>query len=174
MRTSTIVCRGELFRGLHLQRVIEQVEIIEESNGGDEFYHRRFIVLLAQFSEKSVIQRVLVAREAIGHAESDLLLRGKVTAPVSVFEIVDLFVSPAIPSCQDGVRSQSIFAAVDLRYADKQQLFQLGGQRAVGANDSEVVDHGPEYFRTMGHRTEHVGNVAALLHEAVVDFAHFI
>ena len=78
-----------------------------------------------------------------------------------------------MPSCQDGVGRQSIFAAVDLRSADYQQFFQLCGNRAGFHDGLKVRDHRTHNFWPVRDGAKHVGNVAARLHERVVNFRYF-
>jgi len=159
-----------LLRWLHLQRIIEAIEIIEESNRGQQLHHFTFIKVLAHFIPELIVHGVSIAGNALRQAQCYFFFFREITALLKICQAVDLVVCPAVPSCQDGMRGQSIFAAVDLRGAHDQELFQLCRHGAGVHHGLKVRHHRPHNFRTMRRGAEHVGNVAARLHKVVVDF----
>jgi len=73
-----------LLRGLHLQCVIESIEIIEESDSRQKLYDFTFIKILAQLIPKLIINSVGIAGHALSQAQCDFLFFREVSA---LFEI---------------------------------------------------------------------------------------
>src|SRR5581483_82481 len=117
---------GDLFGWFHLQRIIEPVEIVEESNCCQQFDHFAFVKMFTQVAPELVGDDVCVPRDLLSQAKSGLLAISEIAAVFEIVEVVDLVVCPAQPSCQDGMRGQSIFATIDLRSAGYHQFFELG------------------------------------------------
>ena len=88
---------------LHLQCIIEAIEIVKQANRGQQFNHLSFIKMLAEFIPKLIVHSVGIARHALRQPQRSFFFGGKVRALFKVGKIVDLIVCPAMPSCQDGV-----------------------------------------------------------------------
>jgi len=168
-----IKAQEALFRGFHLQSIIEAIEIVKQPDGGQQFYDFAFIKVFAHFIPQLIVYGMGIARDALGQPQRGFFFCRKICALFEVSQAVDLIVCPAMPPCQDGVGGQSIFAAVDLRGADNQQLFQLRGDRAGFHYGLKMRHHRPHNLRSMSDRAEHIGNVAARLHERIVNFCDF-
>ena len=87
---------------------------MEESDGSQQFHHFAFIKMTAQFSPERVINIVSVSGHALSQAQRGLLAVGEIRAALKMMQVIDLVFRPAQPSCQDGVRRQSILTAIDL------------------------------------------------------------
>src|SRR5689334_19614653 len=72
--------RSLLLRGLHLQRVIEPVEIVEQPDGCQQLNDLAFIKMPAQLAPELVVDRVSVAGDALRQAEGSLLLLREIGA----------------------------------------------------------------------------------------------
>jgi hypothetical protein len=92
-----------LLRRLHLQRVIKTVEIVKQTDRRQQLDNLTLIKVLAQLGKELVVDRVCVAGNALGQPQRGLFFFREVGAIFEVGQIVDLIVSPAVPSCQDGV-----------------------------------------------------------------------
>ena len=114
------------FGGFHLQRIIEPVEIVEESNRCQQFDHFALIKMLPQFAPELVVDAVYVPGDPLRQAKSGFLAIGEIAAVFEIMKVVDLVVCPTQPSCQDGMGGQSIFTAVDLGGAGDYQFLELG------------------------------------------------
>jgi hypothetical protein len=109
----------------------------------------------------------------LGNAKRHFFFSRKVGALLEVGQILKLVVRIALPPCQGSVGGESVIAMVDLRGADKQQLFQLGRNRSSLHDRPKVSNHRSKNFRPVGDRSKHVGNISPDMHEVVVYGAYF-
>jgi hypothetical protein len=163
----------ELLCWLHLQRVIEAVEIVEEADRGQKLDDLAFIKVLPQLIPELFIDGVSIARDTFSQTQRGFLFFAEVGELLEIGEIIDLLVCPAVPSCQDGVRGQSIFAAIHLRDAHDHQFFQFDWDRTCLHDGAKMRDHGAHDLRPVRHSAEHIGNVSAGLHEVIKDLCDF-
>jgi hypothetical protein len=126
--------------------------------------------MAAQFRPQLIIHAVSVLRDVLRQPQGGFFFLSEIAAVLEIAQVFDLLVCPAVPSRQDGVRSQSILTSVDLRGSHDQQLFELRRYSPRFHNGAKMRDHGAHDLRPVGHRAEHVRNVAARLHEIVEDF----
>src|SRR5215472_3690987 len=103
-----------------------------------------------------------ITGNAIRQFKSSFFGISKIGAAAKISQVLDLVVRPAVPPCQGGVRSQSIFAAVDLRSTNDDQLLELGGNRTGIHYRTEVANHAAEDLGPVCHSAEHVRHVAPL------------
>lgn len=82
--------------------------------------------MFAQRTPELVIKRMSVPGDALGQPQSHFLFFAEIGALLKVGQVLDLLVTPAMPSRLDGMRGESILAPVDLAGAHEQQLLQLG------------------------------------------------
>src|ERR1700678_972093 len=146
-----------------MQGVIEAVEIIEQTDRRQQLNNLAFVVVPPQFLPELVIDAVGIERGPLCQLERGFFGVSEIGAVAEICEIAQLLLGPAMPPCQGGVRSQSILAAVELRSAHNRQLLQFGGHRSSVHDRTEVSNHRAKDFWSMRYRTEHVGNVSALL-----------
>jgi hypothetical protein len=85
--------------------------------------------------------------------------------------MIDLVIAPAQPSCQDGMRGQSILAVVDLRSAHNDQFLQLGGNSSSLHDGAEMRNHRAHDLWAMSHGAKHVRHIAAHLLVMVKDLS---
>jgi hypothetical protein len=159
------------FGRLHLQRVVEAVEVVEEADGAEQFDDLAFGVEAAQLGKLLVADGVGVAGDGFGQAQGGFFGGGEVVALRPVGEVGELVVGPAQVAGQDGVAGQAVGRLVHLAGADDDQLLELGGNRAGIEHGAEVGLHGGEDLRPVRHDAEHVGHVAALGKGLVVERA---
>src|ERR1700761_4658747 len=94
-------CRNSpesLLRWLHLQRIIEAIEIIEESNRGKKLHHFTFIKVLANLIPELISHGVSIAGNAPRQAQCYFFFFREITALLKICQAVDLVVCPAVPS----------------------------------------------------------------------------
>ena len=87
---------------------------MKESDGSQQFHHFTFIKMTAQFGPEFVINVVSVGGHALSQAQCGLFAVAEIRAALKMMQVIDLVFRPAQPSCQDGVRCQSILTAIDL------------------------------------------------------------
>ena len=104
----------DLPRGFHLQCIVEAIEIMKESDGSQQFHHFAFIKMTAQFGPERVINIVSVGSHPLSQAQRSFFAVAEIRAALKMMQVIDLVFRPAQPSCQDGVRRQSILTAIDL------------------------------------------------------------
>ena len=92
-----------LLRRFHLQRIVEPIEIIEQSDGREQFDNFAFVEMLPQFRPEFIVDGVRVAGHAFREAQGGLFFFGEIAAIFEIAKVFDLVVAPAQPSCQDGV-----------------------------------------------------------------------
>jgi len=158
---------------LHVQRVVEAIEIVEQPNRGQQLDDFAFVEMPAKLAPERVVHAIGIERGPFCQFKRSLLGVGEIGAVAEVRQVVDLLLAPAVPPCQGGVGGQSIFAAVELRGANNCQLLQLRGHRSRVHDRAEVRNHRPKDLRAMGYGAKHVGDVAALCEIGVVDFGSF-
>src|SRR5208283_3101275 len=105
---------GSLLGRLHPQRVVKTVEVIEQSDGRQQFNDLAFVIVTAQFSPKVIIHFVRVASNTLSQFERGFFGLSEIGTIAKVGQVLELVVVPAVPPCQGGVGRQSILAAVDL------------------------------------------------------------
>jgi hypothetical protein len=123
-----------------------------------------------QFLPLLIIKSLRVNGHLFGQPQGSFFGGRKVATVFKISEIRDLVIAPAVPSCQDGVGSQSILATIDLRGAHNDQFLELGGDRAGIHYGTKMRDHGAQDFRAVSHGAEHVGNVTAFFLIGIEDF----
>ena len=158
-----------LLSRLHLERVVEAIEVIEQPDGAHQLHDFAFIEVSAHVGPELVVDSVSVAGNALGQAQRDLLFFREVGPVFEVGQFPNLLFAVAVPSRLDGMRSQSILAAVDLRGAHEEQFFELGRHRARLHDRAEMLDHGAQQLRPVGDGAEHVGNIPSRFQKMVED-----
>ena len=88
---------------LHRERIIKAIEIVKQANRGQQLNDLAFIKVLAQLAKELVVDGVGVAGHAFGQAQRGFFSFSEICALFEVGQVVDLFIGPAVPSCQDGV-----------------------------------------------------------------------
>ena len=149
------------FGWLHLEGVVEAVEVVEEADGAEQLDDFAFGVEAAQLGELLVGDGVGVAGDGFGETQGSLFGRGEVIALGPIGKVRKLVVGPAEDSGEDGVAGEAIGGFVHLAGADDDQLFEFGGDGAGIEDRGEMCLHGGEDFGTVGHDAKHVGHVAA-------------
>lgn len=109
---------ASLLSGFHLQGIIEAIEIIKQADRCAQFDNLAFIKMCAKLLPKLFIHAVGIARHALCQTQGSFFFFSKIGASFEFMEMGDLLVCPSQPPCQDGVRGQSIFTAVNLAGAD--------------------------------------------------------
>jgi hypothetical protein len=77
-------------RRLHLQRIIEPIEVVEQSGGHCEFNNLSFVEMVAQLCPELLIDVVGIESDAFSKAQRDFLLLGEVRASLVLGGVVDL------------------------------------------------------------------------------------
>jgi hypothetical protein len=95
--------REALLCWLHFQRVVKAIEIVEQPDRSQQLDNLAFIKVLAQLGKKLIVDGVGVAGNSLRQAQRGFFFFREVRALLEVGQIVDLIVSPTMPSCQDGV-----------------------------------------------------------------------
>ena len=106
-----------------MESVVEAVEIVEETDGAEEFDDFALGVERAEFGELRVGDSMGVAGDGLGKAESGLFGGGKVVALGPVGQVVELIVRPSKSLGEEGVAGQAVGGYVDLAGADDDELF---------------------------------------------------
>ena len=96
---------------LHLQRIVEAVEIVEEADGAEQFDDLALGIEAAQLGELLVADGVGVARDGLGEAQRGLFGRGEVVALGPVGQVSELVVGPAQIAGENGVAGQAVWAS---------------------------------------------------------------
>ena len=91
---------------------------MKEPDGGQQFSQFAFIKMTAQLGPEQVINAVGIGSHTLRQAQPGFFAVGEIRAAFKMMQVIDLIFRPPQPSCQDGMRSQSILATVDLRSAD--------------------------------------------------------
>jgi hypothetical protein len=102
-RDRSLTARGYRSSWLHLQRIIKSIEIIKQANRSQQLNDLAFVEVLAQLGKELVIDSVGVAGHTFGQPQRGFFFFREVRTFFEISQIVDLFVCPAVPSCQDGV-----------------------------------------------------------------------
>ena len=98
------IAAGEcLLRRLHLQCVIKSIEIIKQPDRREQLDNFAFIKMLAQLAPELVVNGMRVFGDAFRQPQGGFIFVREIRALFEGSQIVDLIVSPAVPSCQDGV-----------------------------------------------------------------------
>ena len=74
----------------HLQRIVEAVEIIEQSDGRQQFDHFTFIIVPAQTGPERVINLVSVSGHTLGETQRSFFFISEIRAAFKVVQIFDL------------------------------------------------------------------------------------
>ena len=98
---------------------------MKEPDGGQQFYQFAFIKMTAQLGPQHVINAVGIGSHTLRQAQPGFFAVAEIRAAFKMMQVVDLIFRPAQPSCQDGMRSQSILAAIDLRGAEDRKSTRL-------------------------------------------------
>ena len=101
--TPSLTAWGYRSSWLHLQRIIKSIEIVKQSNRRQQFDNLAFVKVLAQLAKELVIDSVGVMGYTFRQPQRGFFFIREICAIFKVGQIVDLFVCPAVPSCQDGV-----------------------------------------------------------------------
>jgi len=152
---------------LHLQRVIEAVEVVEQPDGGTELDNLALIKISPQFVEKPVVHLIGIKRQTVGKPQCSLVRWREVCTLLKIGEVLNLVFGPAMPPCQGGVRGKSILAVVELRRPQNDEFLEFGGHCSGIHDRPKMRNHSAENLRTMSHGAEHVGHVPPLFQVAV-------
>lgn len=164
---------GRGLGGLHLERVIEPVEVVEEADGGHELDDFAFGVEAAE-ADKVVVGVVEgVEGHALGEVEGDLFGFAEEGAIAEGFEGFDLIGGGAEAERDGGVAGEAIRSSIELRGTDDDELFEARGEGAGVKDGVHVRGGGAKDFWAVGEGAEKVGDVAAVAQEGVVDTAEF-
>ena len=150
------------FGGLHLESVVETVEVVKQADCAEQLNDFTFRVKAAELGELLVTNGVSVARDRFSEAERCLFSWREVCAAGPFGKVGELVVSPAEPTCEDGVACETVWRAIHLTGADDDELFEFGGDGTCVEDSAEMRLHGGEDFRSVSHDAEHIGHVAAL------------
>src|SRR3984885_9249373 len=113
------------FGRLHLERVVESVEVIEETDGAEEFDDFALGVEAAQVGELFASDGVGVARDGFGEAEGSFFGGSEIGAARPIGEVSELIVGPAKVAGENGMARQAVRCFVHLAGADDDELFEL-------------------------------------------------
>lgn len=119
--------------------------------------------MFAEVCPLSIAEGSRIAGHDLGQAQRALLAFVEIVAGLELGEMFDLVIVPAQPSCQDGMRGQSILAVIDLRGAHDDQLLKLGRHRAGLHDGAEMREQRAHDLWPVRHGACHIGNVAAFL-----------
>src|SRR5947209_13413207 len=95
-----------LLCGLHLQGVVETVEVVEQPDGASELHYFAFIKRATHLLPERFLHVAIAARHLLRKAQRDLLFVAEISAGLKLGKILDLVVSVAVPLCQSGMRCQ--------------------------------------------------------------------
>jgi len=108
-------------RGDHSQRIVDPIEVVEESCHRRDLYDLAFVVELPEPGEHCVIDRVGLDRELSRVSKSRLFRVAERTA-IEFQQRRELLLGGSMPRSLRGVRARSVFAAVDPRDERRDQL----------------------------------------------------
>lgn len=89
--------------GLHLERIVEPVEIVEQPDRGSKFNYLTFVEVSLEISPEFFVNIVGVERDTLGEAQRDLFFFGEIGAVLEIAGVLDLFAGVAVALCQSAV-----------------------------------------------------------------------
>ena len=99
--------------GLHLERIVEAVEVVEQSDGGGKLDDFAFVEVLAKTGPEFVVDAVGVEGFALGQFQGGFFTRVEIGAGAEVGEVCNLLLAPAIAASELGVRGEAVVAVIE-------------------------------------------------------------
>src|SRR5450631_1292686 len=107
-------CRGRRattfagLRRLHLERIVEAVEVIEETNCAEQLNNFAFRIKTPQLGELFVAYCMGVTCHGFGQAQRSLFSQGEIVAPRPFGEVSELVLGPSQSFGKNGMASEAV------------------------------------------------------------------